>query len=470
MFKETKIGLLAVCAAFAALFWWLPLPQGVAPQGLHLLGIFIATILGIVLRVMPMGAVALLGITTAVLSQSLEFSQAFSGFNHPVVWLIVTAFFIAKGFTKTGLGNRIAYLFVWRFGKKTLGLSYSLLTTELILAPAIPSNTARSGGVIFPILDSLSKSFGSDPKLGTAQRMGAFLVLVAVQGTAITGSMFLTSMSGNPLIASFALEQGVEISWGTWCLAAIVPGLISLFLMPLIIYKLYPPSVKETPHAPELARSKLHEMGKMRGAEWTMLITFLALLAFWVFGKAIGISPTAAALGGLCALLILGVLDWKEDLLGAHKAWETLFWFAALIAMASSLSQFGVIEWIGGIVSSLVVGLGWPATVIILSLSYFFMHYLFASLLAHIAVMYPIFLAVAISSGAPPLPSALLFGFLSNLYGAITHYASGPAAVLYAPRYVPLGKWWKFGFLIAVINLIIWIGVGSVWWKVLGLW
>jgi divalent anion:Na+ symporter, DASS family len=467
--RETHLVKLLICVIVAAIFWFLPAPAGLSILGVRLLGIFVATILGIILKAMPMGAVALVGLTATIITQTLTFEQAFSGFDNGTVWLIVAAFFIARGFSKTGLGNRIAYLFVRMLGKKTLGLSYGLLATELVLSPAIPSSTARAGGIIFPILNSLSLSFGSDPQQGTARRMGSFLTVVAAQGAAISSALFLTSMAPNPLIASFAAERGVEITWGSWIIASCVPGILALLIMPLVVYKLYPPAVKATPHASEFANEKLKEMGRVSAPEWMMLATFAGLLILWIFGKSFGATAVATALLGLCVLLIVEVLTWK-DVLSEHGAWETLFWFAALVAMASNLATFGIIEWVGLQIGGTVEGLSWPVAGVLLVLVYFYLHYLFASQLAHVVSMYPVFLTVMITVGAPPLPSALLLAFCSGLFGALTHYASGPAAILYGPRYVPIGSWWKMSFVVSVVNLFIFIVIGGLWWKLLGLW
>ncbi|MBS0621946.1 MAG: DASS family sodium-coupled anion symporter [Verrucomicrobia bacterium] len=469
MHKETLFGRLAICIVIAALFWLLPVPEGIDPNATHLLGIFVATILAIVLKVMPTGAVALLGLTATILTRTLTFEAAFATFNNNVVWLVVAAFFIARGFTKTGLGSRIAYLFVRMLGKKTLGLSYGLLVTEVILSPAIPSSTARAGGVVFPILDNLSRSFGSAPDEGTARRMGSFLTMVAAQATAITGAMFMTAMAPNPLIVQFAGEQGIQFTWASWAIAASAPCILALALVPLVIYKLYPPAVKNTPHAAEFANQKLAEMGKMKTSEKTMLGTFVVLVALWIFGDTFGISSTTTALLGLCFLLAVGVLSWK-DILGEQGAWDTLFWFAALVSMASNLSSFGVVQWAGVHVSGVVGALSWPVALLLVAILYFYLHYFFASQLAHVVSMYAVFLTILLSVGAPPMPTALLLGFFSSLFGALTHYASGPSAIFYGSKYVPITTWWKLSLVVSVINIAIFIFVGGAWWKVLGLW
>jgi DASS family divalent anion:Na+ symporter len=281
--------------------------------------------------------------------------------------------------------------------------------------------------------------------------------------------MFLTAMAANPLSAKFAAEQGVEISWGLWALAASVPGIVSLIVIPLLLYKLYPPEIKETPQAVQLAKDKLKEMGKTTTYEWIMLGTFVSLLILWIFGDFISVHSTTAALVGLSVLLVTTVLTW-QDVLNERGAWDTLVWFAALVMMASFLDSLGLIPWFSETMGELVGDFSWVPAFLILSLVYFYSHYLFASNTAHISAMYAAFLAVAIAAGTPPMLAALVLAFFGNLMSSMTHYGTGPAPVFFGSGYVEMGTWWKLGLLISVVNIVIWLGIGGIWWKVLGLW
>ncbi len=301
--------------------WFIPHSQEVTDKAWHLFAVFVATIVGIILKPLPIGAMAILAISVVTITKTLPLSAVLSGFQSDIVWLVVFAFSISRGFIKTGLGSRIAYYFVALLGKKTLGLSYGLLLGDLILAPAIPSVTARTGGVIFPIAQGLAKSFGSDPQLGTERKIGSFLMKVAYQGSVITSAMFLTAMAANPLLAGLTQEAGFHISWGHWALGGLLPGLLALFVMPLVVYKIYPPTIHDTPHAAEFAHKKLREMGKLSRQEWIMLSVFILLLILWIFGSLLSIHATVAALCGLALLLIFGILDWK-DFVKEDKAWD----------------------------------------------------------------------------------------------------------------------------------------------------
>jgi DASS family divalent anion:Na+ symporter len=439
-------------------------------KGLHLVAIFVTTIVGIILKPLPMGAVAIIGVALTAVTGTLAIADSLSGFSDVTIWLIVLAFFISRGFIKTGLGARIAYNFMALLGKRTLGLSYGLAATDLVLAPAIPSNTARAGGIVMPIMASLARAYGSQVGDGSERKIGAFLTLASYQVNVITSAMFLTAMAANPLAQKLAADFKVNLTWGGWALAAIVPGLLSLILVPWVIYKVFPPEIKETPGAVALAKTKLADLGPVTGNEWLMLGVFVMLLVLWIFAKQFGdLNATTAALIGLGTLLVTGVLGW-EDVKAETGAWDTLVWFAALVMMASFLSKLGMIPWFSRTIGATMAGHGWLFGFLALSLAYFYSHYFFASNTAHVASMYAAFLGVAIALGAPPMLAALVLAFFSNLFASMTHYGAGPAPVLFGTGYVEIGTWWRMGLLVSVINIVIWVGVGGAWWKLLGLW
>jgi len=447
--------------------WFLPIPEGLTPQAWHLFAIFLATISAIVMRPFPMPASALIGLAAVVLTHTLTFEEAFSGFSRDVIWLIVFAFFVAHGIIKTGLGARISYLFMMLLGQKTLGLSYGMATTDLLLAPAIPSSTARAGGVLFPIIESLANNYESYPHKPSARKIGSFLISSAFQVNTVTNAMFLTAMAANPLIVDIAADNGLTVTWGSWALAALVPGMLSLILVPLVVYWVHPPEVKATPLAKEYAKDHLEKMGRIRAPEWIMLGTFVLLIVLWMWGPEFHLKAATTALLGLCILLLTRVLTWQE-LVKETGAWSTLIWFSVLLTMATFLNKLGFTEWFGQRVVDQVEFLDWKLAFLLLSLVYFYSHYFFASNIAHVGALLPAFLVVAIQLGAPPMLALYVLGFFSSLFGGLTHYGSGPAAILYGAGYVQVRDWWLVGFAVSVVNVLIWSTAGIVWWKFLG--
>jgi len=464
-----RIGRGIIIVVIGLLIWYSPVPAGVKKEAWQLLAIFVATIFGLILTPLPMGAVVIFGVMMTSLTGVLKIGDALSGFANSTVWLIVTAFLVARGFISTGLGKRIAYIFIRAFGRKTLGLAYSIVASELVLSPAMPSNTARAGGVIYPIVRALSSTFGSEPG-ETARRIGAFLMVMEYQVTVITSAMFMTSMAPNPLIAELAKKTAnISISWSMWAVAAIVPGMLSLIVVPFILYKIYPPEIKATPQAAEMAKNELEKMGPMKRTEKIMLFVFILILALWATSEWNKIDATVVAFVGVSIMLLTGVIRW-DDVLVEKGAWDALFWFGGLVMMATYLNQLGFMKWFATTVGNSLAGWMWISALIILMLVYFYSHYGFASTSAHVTAMFPAFLAVAVAAKAPPYLAALTFGFFSALNAGITHYGTGPGPIYFNAGYLDQKTWWKLGLIFSFVNIAIWMGIGFPWWKVLGLW
>ena len=458
----------AVVLIPGALLYFLPVPALDAGQR-HLLAFFAATIIALVARPVPMGVSVLAAMTALVLTGTLPVANTLAGFSDPTVWLIFTAFLFSRAVTQTRLGMRVGYTFIAKFGKRPLALGYSLACSDLILAPFVPSDTARGGGIISPIVRAVSHVLGSEP--GTPSgKMGGFLVLVAFHTTYVASAMFLTGMAANPLIADFAHTMGhVEITWLRWIAGSIVPGILSLLCVPYLIYRLHPPGLTDTEQAGRHARAELMAMGPMTKPERRLVVIMLAVMAGWVSSPWHHIPNSFVALAGVSAILISDVISW-DDLLFESKAWDALIWFAPLIMMADELNKRGVIRTLSQSLFGYTRTLPWLLALVVLVVAYLYIHYGFASMTAQITALYPAFLTAALAAGAPPLVAALALAYFSNLDAGITHYGTGSAPVYFGLGYLTQPAWWKFGLLISVLNLVIWLGIGMCWWRLIGLW
>lgn len=255
-------------------------------------------------------------------------------------------------------------------------------------------------------------------------------------------------------------------------MAALLPCLVSLLLVPLLVYWIVRPEIKHTPDAPNLARKELAEMGSMSRGEWLMLATVGVLLVLWIFGDTLGVDATTASFVGLSILLLSGVLSW-EDVKSEKGAWDTLIWFAALLMMANQLKKLGFTTWFGNLIgdslSSTMHGTSWVIVLLLLNAAYFYTHYFFASGNAQIAALYAVFLGVGLHLNIPAAPTALMLAFTSSLYCSLTQYTHARGPILFGAGYVPTGVWWRTGFIISLFNQAVFITVGLMWWKVLGL-
>jgi divalent anion:Na+ symporter, DASS family len=446
-----------------------PVPSGITFESWGLLAIFAATIAGSILRPIPGGAMVLLGVSAVAIFGVLPIEEALGGYADPIVWLVLAAFFISRGMIKTGLGRRIAFLFIKAIGRHSLGLSYALASTDMLLATVIPSTGARSGGIVFPIAKSLAEAYESRPGI-TARRLGAFLMSSVYQCDVVICAMFLTGQASNPLIAKFALEvTGIEITYAQWAIAAIIPGLASLILVPLIIYQVFPPEIKHTPAASEFASNELKTMGRMKWSELTMLLVFALVAILWMTTRFHGINYAAIAMLGICVLLLSGVLNW-DDLIDERGAWGVFIWYGGLVRMAEALGQTGITKRFADVAAGFTIGWKWWLALAALLLIYFYAHYGFASITAHATAMYTPFLVVILAAGTPTYLAILSLAYFSNLGASLTHYGTTPAPIYFGADYLKQRTWWWLGLIASIVTILMWTILGFTWWKILRLW
>ena len=452
-----------------AVIWYSPTPAGLQRPAWRMLAIFAATIMGLLFQPLPAGALMILALAFSVISGVLPEAKALAGFTNSTVWLIFCAYVISIGFINTGLGRRIAYKMISWLGGSTLGLAYALSITDLILAPAMPSVTARSGGVTFPIVRSITSILGSEPG-PTGKKLGNFLIINSFLVTTVTAAMFLTAMAGNPLAAVLAKKTlGLDITWAGWALAASVPGLLCFGATTLVLYWLTRPELKYTPGAREMAITGLREMGPMSRRERMLTGVFFFTLVGWITGTMTGVGATTIALVGVALMFVFRVVQWKE-VLAQGNAWDTLIWFGTIVGLATALSDLGFIKWVAMKLSAAFVGSSWTVAFIALGLAYIYLHYVFATATGHIAAMYAPFLAAVVAAGTPPMMAAITFGIFSNIMWGLTEYGGGPNPMYFAAGYFDRPKFYAINLVVTTMNVAITLTAGMLWWRVIGLW
>jgi divalent anion:Na+ symporter, DASS family len=467
--RHTLRGMALLAALYVVFAHVLPRPAAIRPEGWRLAGLFVATIAGLITQPLPGGALVLLAVTLSCLIGGLTAEKALAGYGDSTVWLVMAAFFISRALIKTGLARRIALFFVRLVGSSSLGVCYALSASDMVLATVIPSTAARSGGVILPVLRSIAEVFGSRPG-ATAALLGSFLMTAVYQNVCVTAAMFFTGQASNPLVARMASQQfGYSVTWTGWFLAGLVPGLCSLALNPYLIYRLNPPAIRKTPEAAAFAAGELRRMGPMSGAEKTVLAVFVLVCGLWITSPFHKLDIAVTALLGSVALLVTGVLSW-EDVKSERAAWDIFIWYGGLLRLSKALGEAGVTaEFAKGVVTALG-GAGWVALFAGALLIYFYAHYGFASITAHVLAMFPAFVAVLVAKGAPLGLLVFAFACAANLSAGLTNYGTTPAPMFFAHEYVSLKQWWKIGFVVSLANLAVWGTIGFAWWKVLGIW
>lgn len=467
--------------AVAIIIALIPAPAGLPQHAWYFFAIFVGVIVGLMFEPLPGGAIGLIGVTlVAILSPWVFFSPeqlakpgfnearaalnwALSGFSNTTVWLIFGAFMFALGYEKTGLGRRIALVLVKAMGRRTLTLGYAVTIADLLLAPFTPSNTARSGGTIYPVIRNLPPLYDSKPNDPSMRKMGSYLMWVAIAATCVTSSLFLTALAPNLLAVELVQKTAkIELKWLDWFLAFLPAGILLLAAVPLLAYWLYPPEVKEGAEVPKWAANELKKMGPISQREITLGVLVLIALLLWIFGGDI-MDATTAALVVISLMLLLKVVTW-DDITSNKAAWNTLAWFATLVALAGGLSQVGFIKWFAESVSGQLVGVSPTMAVLTLLLINFFGHYLFASGTAHVTAMIPVLMAVASTiEGVNMYTLALGLCLQLGIMGIITPFATGPSPIYYGSGYLPSADYWRLGAIFGVIFFAVFMVITVPW-------
>lgn len=456
-----------------------PAPAGLAPHAWYFFAIFAGVIVGLMVEPLPGPAVSLVGVTLAavlapwVLYSPAELARpgfnpansalawALSGFANGTVWLIFGAFMFALGYEKTGLGRRIALLLVRAMGRKTLTLGYAVTAADTLLAPFTPSTTARSAGTIYPVIRNLPPLYDSKPNDPSARRIGSYLMWTALAATCINSSMFLTGMAPNLLAVEIVKKTAnLDISWMDWLTAFAPVGVLLLLTLPLLVYVLYPPTIKEGSEVPAWADRELRAMGGLSRREVVLGVLVLLALAMWIFGGDY-VNATTAALVVVCLMLLTRTVSW-DDMLGNRQAWSTLVWFATLIALADGLNRTGFVSWFAQSVAGHMGGFSPTAAMVVLVCTYFFSHYLFASITAHTTAMLPVMLAVGGAIPGMPVQGLSTMLVLSGgIMSVLTPYAGGPNPVYYGSGYLPAKDFWRLGAIFGAVFFGLWLAIGT---------
>lgn len=452
-----------ILAVFGVGIGVLPAPEGLKQETMVILAIYVTAILGLIIR--PAGESVVLIVTAGVGSIFTKPTNVLSGFSSTTVWLVFIAFLISMAFTKTGIGSRVAYHLISLFGKTTLRLGYIMAFVDLFISPVTPSNTARSGGIVYPIFRSIATTLGSTPG-PTGKKVGSYFTLLQALVSYTTAAMFITACAPNSVTVEFAKKiLSADISWSAWAGAMVIPGLIILLVIPFLLYKIYPPEIKDIPNAHEIAKDGLNELGPMKKSEKIVIALFLFAVIGWAFGDMLKLDAASVALGFLALSLLTSVFT-IEDILENKSAWNTLLWYGFIIGLSSSLAKFGFFTWLakvaqsnfmlGNMSTTLVLG------IIIVGLAAF--RYLFASMGAFVTAFVPVAFTIGLAANVDPFVLTYTVAAATAYGCALTHYGGALGPVLYGTGFVKQSTWWKIGLMFAILSMCIYSLVGIVLW------
>lgn len=452
-------GALPFALAFG--IWFAPVPAGLTASAWHLFAIFLAAIVAVLDGAFPLLTSTMLAVAAVVLTGTISPAKAFAGFANPSVLLVVTAFLVAQAVVKSGLGRRISLFMVRLFGRSSLGLAYSIVLTDAAIAPAFPSNTAR-GGVLFPIVLSVAQGSGSRPDDPKGRRLGGFLMFCSMASLAVSSALWMTATSSNPIGIQVVREFGLEIGFGKWLIAASVPALTAILVLPLVVSRLFPPGVGKTPDAPVAARKALSELGPLSRDEWITAVAFLLMVSGWIFADALKLNVTSIAFAGLGLLLVTGVLT-QDDVANQGDTLVTFLWLAVLFALSGQLNELGFMGYAGQRLAAHMGGLSWPVTYVLLIVLYVAIHYMFVSQSSQVLALLGVFLDVGIRGGVPAPLMAFALLFASSYFSVITPQGGSQNVIFVGSGYLTQRELYRLGLLTTLLFLAIFLTIGSAW-------
>ncbi|AEG58380.1 DASS family sodium-coupled anion symporter [Desulforamulus ruminis] len=454
---------------FAALFFILPSPQGLSPQAWKLFGIFVGTILMLMLQGLPEPSAIFVGVASAGL-MVVPLKDVLVGYTDSTVWLIVTAIMMSIGFKKSGLARRIGLILIKAFGKSSLGLGYVFSFMDLLLATSIPAAPARGGGLVYPLCQGVFDVVDSKPDQNP-RRLGSYLTVLLYMISMTTGSLFITGMGPNVLSTKLADQiLGIQISWPLWTMAAL-PGFIAFLFIPWVVYRIYPPEMHSVEGVRRMARGELEELGPVDWKEMVVAATFLLALGLWATSTISKIDVAIVAFLGVTIMTLFNIIQWK-DIVETKETWSILIWFGGIIGLSSALDKVDFFKWLTlQMEQSLPIG-GTNVFIafIIIALVAILPHYVFPSLVGYVAAFAPVLFSFVAVTGVPKYPAFFLIAYLMVVSSTLTHYGNGLGPLLFGTGYVDKKTWWKIGFVVTALTTILYLTVGLFYWKLIGLW
>lgn len=426
--KKSQIIKIIVCF-LPLLLLFLPAPSGMNPKAWELFPFYAGAILGIMLH--PFSEAAILLIFLGFYSVAMKGQAvALSGYALAMTWLVVGAF---------------------------------------VIAPMTPSNAARTGGIIFPIFRSVAETLGSTPD-HNPEKIGAYLSQLLYIITMATGITFLTSYAANG-VAWAMTDQilGLQISWIQWTISFIVPAGVVLLLAPLIIYKIYKPTIGKIDNK-RIAAEGLKDLGPISRNEKILLVLFLLAIILWSTSSYTNINSTAVVLAFIALTLLTGVLKWK-DIAVNGQIWSTLIWYGGILGMAGALNKFLFFNWLAGWLETYIDFSSFSHIGLLITLVFAgtACRYLFVSCGAYMASVIPVQYTIGLAAGLPKMDMFLVFVMCGVMGAYVTHYANAAGPVLFGAGYVPLKKWWATGLFMTLLSYVIFALIGVPYWKILGL-
>jgi DASS family divalent anion:Na+ symporter len=388
------------------------------------------------------------------------FQTALSGYSAPVVWMIFCAFHIGTAFSKTRLGERISLLLIRWMGRNVFGLGLAIMLSEFVLGPFVPSNTARGGGIVLPIVKSLISAI--EEAQAQPQSTSKFLILVGAHSNLLISSLFITGAAPNPIVARLVHQiLDIKIGFLDWFVAAIAPAAFSGLILLLFFSWTQKPEY-DSQVVLEAASERYSRLGPLSRNEMKLIGVLLISLGLWTTTSLTHLTEALIAFMALLGLLLLQILKW-EDIIKNEKAWDTFFWLAGMLLMAEQLSKLGFSTYIGTKCQQLVTSITsnpWLG-MMLFGACYFVSMYMFSSITGHAVSFAGPFLMASKAFGRSEQIAYMLMYFTS-LSACLTPFSTGSVVLYFSQGYFTQSEWFRLGGAIGLIYLVIYCAYFSI--------
>ena len=441
--------------AIAIFLLMIKTPLGLNPQGWHIFILFASMLLGVVLRVLPTEYTTLIAFVVGVLTKTISLKAVSYGLINQTPWIVLFAFMISEAVIKTKLGSILAYSILSFTGRNKYSTIYSMTWLSFFIAPFLPSNSARSAGIIIPIADAVIDSYSKGNGF-IKNKFGSFLNLMTFHADNIASATFLTGISVNVIIVSVynTLDTGIQLNFLTWAKITIIPAIITLALLPIVTMILIPINKIPNHNITEEAKLKLKELLPLTYKAKKMLYIALALLTLWLTQAITGIPISISTGLGVLALILTGTLSLKEAF-SKLTAIKIFIWLTIFIITSHQLKLSGFIQWLVNEYKINFMTDNNSFNLLLLTSTLYFAHYLFASSAAYISTLFASALALGIQMGLDPIFASVSFAVVANLSGGVTNYSTGPAPMYFSKGYFSQTRWFIYSGALALMVTIL---------------
>lgn len=505
-FTKKELIIYIVCFVVALIFWNISSEgkKGITPTSMHLFAVFLLIVLLLLFTKARISIVIAFSLAFLSLTKNFKcrtsdnlmvdcslcgkpvdskdesvlykcngskgsFSVALSGYADPINWLVFFAYQIGYCIEKTGLGKRISYIILKHFGISLHGIGYAIFIIELILAPFIPSNVARGGCIVLPIITSIIKNISQNYRISS--KVSDFLYLCGNHANLIISSMYLTGSASNPVLISkvnSVYGSEYDLSFMKWLIGAIVPVVIVIFIVPRVISIYLGQENMNLEQTQNYSERMLRHMKEMTKDEKYLCLVFIICLTLWVTAGITGIETTLVTFIGVLSLIMFNVMSW-DDILNNKKAWDTFFWLGGMIVLANQLSEVGISALIGEYIAAFVEHIpAFPIQVLLLFVFYFLTMIFFSSLTGHVIAFAGPFMNAAEKLNIPKGLTVAFLAYYTLLCATLTHYSCGTTVMYYSQSRIKTKQFITVGFIIGLICITVYSTIGSLWWKLLG--